>query len=371
LPKSDATLTKVTLEYCNFGNQQGAELLLAAFHTNRSVTDLVMLSVANLEGAALGACLCGLMESMPQLQRLYCYGNHLGAEGFRTIQPTLRPNRTLKQLHLANCGLDDECIHLVADALVGNTTMELLKLLFIDITSAGLDDITRMITSTQLKTIDFHFDSRGIFNNRDATQHFVSALQQEKSSVQKLPWINEYLPVIIRDATYARMKNSLTRNQELNRVALLFVSPPPPPPPRQQQQQQHATSMMMLKISHQAITKFAARLEQVPFSNCFKRVHYCWKSESNDHQRLLFHRTISAAPAVRFYQYHHHYHHHYHHRRRRRPPQLVDNMKKKIPLWLCRKMITTTTTTMVMVIPPLPSSAPLARLSVDVYSIDG
>jgi hypothetical protein len=59
---------------------------------------------------------------------------------------------------------------------------------------------------------------------------------------------------------------SLTRNQQLNRVALLLV-PPPPPLQRQRQQQQeqqerqrqqqHATSRMMRKISHNAIAKFA------------------------------------------------------------------------------------------------------------------
>jgi hypothetical protein len=63
------------------------------------------------------------------------------------------------------------------------------------------------------------------------------------------------LPFKIRTATDASINNSLKRNLQLNRVTSLLV--PPPPPSLQRQQQQHATNMI-LKISHKAITKFAA-----------------------------------------------------------------------------------------------------------------
>jgi hypothetical protein len=45
--RSDTTLTNVTLNSCNFGRQQEASQLLAAFHTNRTVIDFID-CVANL-----------------------------------------------------------------------------------------------------------------------------------------------------------------------------------------------------------------------------------------------------------------------------------------------------------------------------------
>jgi hypothetical protein len=54
--------------------------------------------------------------------------------------------------------------------------------------------------------------------------------------------------------TLTSIKNSLPRNQQLNRVNNLLSIPPPPPPLHRQQ---HATSSMMLNISHKAITKLA------------------------------------------------------------------------------------------------------------------
>jgi hypothetical protein len=51
-------------------------------------------------------------------------------------------------------------------------------------TSASLVDIARLLESTQLKTIAFF-----ISKDQDATQQFVSTLEQKKSSVQELPTI--------------------------------------------------------------------------------------------------------------------------------------------------------------------------------------
>jgi hypothetical protein len=56
-------------------------------------------------------------------------------------------------------------------------------------TSAGVDDITRMIESMpRLKT--FRFWNVRIFNDHDATQRFVTTLQQQKSRVEEMPWIS-------------------------------------------------------------------------------------------------------------------------------------------------------------------------------------
>jgi Leucine Rich repeat len=245
--RSDTTLTNVTLVYCcNFGSQEDASQLLAAFHTNRTVTDLTIRQIQNLEGGAvLGNSLSGLMQNMSQLQRLLLIDGNLGVEGVRAFQPALQANRTLKELDLSYCQLGDDGLHLLADALVGNAIMEFLNIIYIRITCVGLDNVTRMIESTQLKTIGFGINA-GIFNDRDATQRFVSTLQQKKSSVQELPRVKDYFPEHSRDTRYASIHNSLLRNQQLNRVALLLVPPPP------LQQQPHAT-IMMPKISHMAI----------------------------------------------------------------------------------------------------------------------
>jgi hypothetical protein len=92
--RSDTTLTRVTLVCCDFWNKQEATLLLAAFHTNRTVTHVTIDDIANLEGGALGASLCGLVQNMPQLQRFDCRDCVLRVEGVRALQPALRSNRT-------------------------------------------------------------------------------------------------------------------------------------------------------------------------------------------------------------------------------------------------------------------------------------
>jgi hypothetical protein len=105
--RSDTTLTKVALALHYFGSQQGATRILAAFHTNRTVTDLTIIRrIPNLEGGALGSCLASLLQNMPQLQRLVCRNGDLCVEGVRAFQPALQMNRTLKQLILANCALE-------------------------------------------------------------------------------------------------------------------------------------------------------------------------------------------------------------------------------------------------------------------------
>jgi hypothetical protein len=164
--RSDTILTKVTLDYCDFGTLENDFLeLLAAFQTNRTVSDLTINGTHNLRGAVLGACFSGLMQNMPQLQRLECSG--LGVEGVRAFQPALQANRTLKELDLSQCEIGDEAIRLLANALTGNTTMEVLNISFNYIASDGLDDITRIIESTQVKTLKFS----GIVIVVDCTAH--------------------------------------------------------------------------------------------------------------------------------------------------------------------------------------------------------
>jgi hypothetical protein len=103
----------------------------------------------------------------------------------------------LKHLVLFSCRLDDECTFISLTTL----WLEILNINSKSITSAGLDDITRMIESMpQLTTTGLHSNNK-IFMDKRATQHFVSTLQQKKSSTQELPWVSDYLPVNIRPAT--------------------------------------------------------------------------------------------------------------------------------------------------------------------------
>jgi Leucine Rich repeat len=316
--RSDTTLTKVTIRFCNFGSQEEATRLLAAFHANRTVIDLTIDGIMHLEGTALGNSLSGLMQNMTQLHRLEC--SRLFLDGVRVFQPTLQANRTLRELSLPSCWMGDEAIRLIADALVGNGIMEgldirknnitsvgladimrllaatrlmwinlsfnkmlddinvthrfflalsrheflkelgleycrlgnegihhiaghladnaIMEALFIGynrITSAGLADIIRMIESTQLQTIGLS-GNRKIFHDEATTQHFVSTLRHARSSVQDFHSIDfsEDFSEGSEDATYARIENSLTRNQQLNRAFNLLLAPPP------QQQERNA-----------------------------------------------------------------------------------------------------------------------------------
>jgi hypothetical protein len=265
--RSDTALTKVTLFNCSFGgNPEFASLLLAAFRSNGSVTDLTIRCNRHLRGGtALGAGLSGLLQNMPQLQRLDCAFSYFSPDndGVMALQPGLRSNRTLKELVLHYCGIQNAGLRLVVDALVGNAIIDVLDVSWNDITYRGLADVTRLIESTQLKTLSLCGNSRVFQSNQNATHCFVTALQHAKSSLQELPWISEYdfsndeaeeENGCTAAATFASINNSLTRNRQLNHVNNLLLARPRPPPPLQQP---NAAATMMLKVSNKAIAKFA------------------------------------------------------------------------------------------------------------------
>jgi hypothetical protein len=79
--RTNTMLTKIIFDHCRFGEEEDASQLLSAIHTNRTITDISIHIINNLQGAALGNMLSGLMQNMPQLQRLECCGSHLGMEG--------------------------------------------------------------------------------------------------------------------------------------------------------------------------------------------------------------------------------------------------------------------------------------------------
>jgi Ran GTPase-activating protein (RanGAP) involved in mRNA processing and transport len=94
------------------------------------------------------------MQNMPQLQRLDCSESALRVEGVRALQPSLQANRTLKELSLWGCEIGNEGISVLADSLAGNTTIDILKIGYNEITSNVLDDITRLLESTHLCKVD-------------------------------------------------------------------------------------------------------------------------------------------------------------------------------------------------------------------------
>jgi hypothetical protein len=288
--RSDTSLTKVALrKRNNFGGEEGTSQLISAFETNRTVTELIYSGVkGHLNGAALGTQLSCLMQSMPQLQRLDCFLSHtMHVEGVMALQPALQGNRTLRKLSLCLCGIKDEGIRLVAEALVGNAILEMLDIRINGMTSAALDYITQMIESTQLKTV--YFAHRGVFNDADTTNRFVSTLQHQASNVQDLPRIRRCLfpgDEGHKTAMVTIVQNSLARNEQLNRLHL-FLAPQPSPPP------QPGSTLLMMKLSHKIIIKFAMVPNNAGASAIFKLYR---SRPALLEKRLLSRQAAVAAP---------------------------------------------------------------------------
>jgi hypothetical protein len=109
----------------------------------------------------------------------------LDVEAIRAMQPGLRANRTLRELCLAFCDLDEERLRLLADALVGNTSLDVLDLYGNQqFTSNGAADVTRLVQFTQLKNIDAAGNS-SLFADKDAVESFISVLQQHNTSLEQ------------------------------------------------------------------------------------------------------------------------------------------------------------------------------------------
>jgi hypothetical protein len=102
-------------------------------------------------------------------------------------------------------------------------------------------------------------------------RNFVTTLQRKMSSLQALPRINPHsLPVSIAAALLAIIRDSLTRNQQLNRVSLLMDARSPPrqqqnqeqqqqqkQQQQQEQQQRHVGTIMLRSRYKKAVAKFA------------------------------------------------------------------------------------------------------------------
>jgi Leucine Rich repeat len=205
--RSDTSLTRVRLFDCDFGTAQEALHLVSAFESNRTISDLTFSGIVNLEGtAALGNALCGLLQQQnASLQRLKYRGSMLDA-GIVALQPGLSTNQTLKELSLPFCGIGNEGMRLLTDALVGSTTLLVLDIRNNRITS--IVDITRLIDSTRLETIDAG-GNRGILN--DETRIVAPGLRLR-------PYLKElFLPFCgIEDEGLRRLADGLVGNMTMH-----------------------------------------------------------------------------------------------------------------------------------------------------------
>jgi hypothetical protein len=261
--RTNRTLRELNMSACRLGDG-GIHILADALVGNST---MYVLNIRHNDISSNGiADITRLLVSM-QLKTIdigfTAFDDEASTQGFARV---LSRHQFLKELCLSGCQLGNQGIRFIADGLVGNTTMEILDIKWNRITFVGLADITRVIVSTQIKTIDLQY-TQDVFNDEDATQHFVTTLQHQKSSVQELPGIDaDNFPGRNSAASYASIKNSLIRNRLLNRVNLLLA----PPPSQQQHQQQRNAATMMLKSWHKAITKFAKVPNNAGASAIFK-----------------------------------------------------------------------------------------------------
>jgi hypothetical protein len=193
---------------------------------------------------------------------------------------------------------------LIADALAGNTTLGMLSIGWNCICYYGMDDITRLVKSTRLQSIDFAAGTYSVFDNEYANDRFTTSLQKN-GYVQELPGIQEVRVMLPKSYTtrfLAIVTDCLMRNKCLKHVALLLSTPPPtsslrplpqPAPPVQvqstpQQQQQQprcsngstttttattttTTAITRMKTCHKAIAhQFGNTPSQAGASAIFK-----------------------------------------------------------------------------------------------------
>jgi hypothetical protein len=191
------------------------------------------------------------------------------------FHPAFDPIKRCENLCLLDCNIGDNVIRLLADALVGNTTMEKLDISDDnDTSSVGLDAISRLLESTRLKTILFYWGDE-FCDDFDATQRFVSTLLHKNSTLLELPLLERHgFPGAFDDddgiAAFASIRICLTRNRQLNRANNLLLAPllTPTPTTPLVRRQQHA--MTMTKTWHKAITKFAMVRNNAGASAIFK-----------------------------------------------------------------------------------------------------
>jgi hypothetical protein len=147
-------------------------------------------------------------------------GFHIDVAIARAMQPGLRSNRNLQILDLSSCYSYDEGFHLIVEALVGNTTMEVLGICYEHVgttLNALVDDINRLVEFAQMKAIRFGAFNRLIFYAANFVQRFVSVLSRHTSL--------EELPGVYLDA-FPVIKSLLARNVSIRHAKELLALQP-------------------------------------------------------------------------------------------------------------------------------------------------
>jgi hypothetical protein len=204
---NNTTLTTLKLTHCSFCMGGEAFRLIAALHSNRSITNLVI-----YPEVADGNFICDVLQNMPQLQRLQLY--QLTTESLRLLQASssLRTHLHLKELNLCYSSYRDDDLSLLVDALVGNTTMDVLDLSRNYLTSNCIVDILRLAKLTRLKKIAVQ-GNRGLFDDNNAIRHFASALHRYSSSLEELLGLDLDRFAVIRGILFRN--RSIRHAQEL------------------------------------------------------------------------------------------------------------------------------------------------------------
>jgi Leucine Rich repeat len=160
--------------------------------------------------------------NMPQLQRLALPCMSLYANAIRALQPGLRSNRNLKELWLSNCSIRNEGLGLLVDALVGNTTMEILDISYNYITPNGLGELARLVKFTELKKMHSEGNIH-LFDDLDAMKNFISVLHKHTILEE---FTIEFYDYPQQKETVMAIDIILARNRSLKRAnALLALQP--------------------------------------------------------------------------------------------------------------------------------------------------
>ena len=188
-------LTKVTLDICRCRSLEDAEQLLAAFETNRTVTDLTITTLHVYDPIRLPDSMgrfsgvARILQNNTFLRRLDCRQTFFSEQGFQTLQTMgLRSSigANLKTLNLARCDLGDRGIRAVANGLLAdgnsNTTLQVLKLHGNGASSASLPLFTRILEATQVKvfSIDGHLNLSDSAEDHNNAARFSNALRNSR-----------------------------------------------------------------------------------------------------------------------------------------------------------------------------------------------
>jgi hypothetical protein len=153
------------------------------------VTELVFNGVVPLEDGGLdvlGDFLAN--DATTTLNKISFVDYDLAGGKAGVLLRSLRNNNTVQELQLSNCQLTDADLCILADALDGNTTLNMLDLSHnLNFSAVGVGYIIKILTSTQVKKIKFGLNDGAVFNDKKglAAQRLAHVLR-ENTCLQSL-----------------------------------------------------------------------------------------------------------------------------------------------------------------------------------------